>query len=76
VLLQLRFYNREQARPVRAPVSLNALGILFALAALFADVLHLRPAIAQMMPLGAIGAFSVSSAMVLHAFRKGRIGGK
>ena len=73
VLFQLRFYNREQAHPLHAPVWLNVLGILFALAALFSDVLHLSPAIAQMMPLGAIGAFSISSAIVLHGFRKRRI---
>lgn len=70
VLLQLRFYNQEQSHPMPAPVWLNVLGILFALAALFSDVLHLRAAIAQMMPLGAIGAFSISSAIILHGFRK------
>ena len=72
VLLQLRFYNQEQAHPLHAPVWLNVLGILFALAALFSDVLHLSPAIAQLMPLGAIGAFSISSAIILHGFRKRR----
>ncbi len=41
VMLQLRFYNRQHRQPVRAPVWLNILGIVFALAALFADVLHL-----------------------------------
>jgi uncharacterized membrane protein len=72
VLLQLRFYNQEQAHPLHAPVWLNVLGILFALAALFSDVLHLSPAIAQLMPLGAIGAFSINSAIILHGFRKRR----
>lgn len=72
VLLQLRFYNQEQARPLHAPVWLNVLGILFALAALFSDVLRLSPAIAQLMPLGAIGAFSIGSAIILHGFRKRR----
>ncbi|HXY14001.1 MAG TPA: hypothetical protein VEI26_05835 [Terriglobales bacterium] len=73
VLLQLRFYNREQSDPLHAPLWLNVLGILFALAALFSDVLHLRRSVAQMMPLGAIAAFSISSAVILHAFRKHRI---
>jgi uncharacterized membrane protein len=72
VLLQLRFYNREQSHPLHAPVWLNVLGILFALAALFSDVLRLSPAVAQMTALGAIAAFSISSAVVLHAFRKQR----
>jgi len=76
VLLQLRFYNREQPQPLHAPLWLNVLGIVFAVAALFADALGLRPAIAQMMPLGAIAAFSISSAVVLHAFRKHRIAEK
>jgi uncharacterized membrane protein len=76
VLLQLRFYNREQSQPLHAPLWLNVLGIVFALAALFSDVLRLRGAVAQMMPLGAIAAFSISSAIVLHAFRKHRISGK
>ena len=76
VLLQLRFYNREQPQPLHAPLWLNVVGIVFAVAALFSDLLHLRPAVAQMMPLGAIAAFSVSSAVVLHAFRKHRIAPK
>jgi len=76
VLLQLRFYNREQPQPLHAPLWLNVLGIVFAVAALFSDAIGLRPAISQMMPLGAIAAFSVSSAVVLHAFRKHRIAEK
>jgi uncharacterized membrane protein len=76
VLLQLRFYNREQAEPLHAPLWLNIAGILFAAGALFSDVFHLRPAVAQLMPLGAIAAFSISSAVILHAFRKHRIAAK
>jgi uncharacterized membrane protein len=74
VLMQLRFYNRAHSRPVRAPVWLNILGIVFALAALFADVLHLSSDMAQLMALGAIGSFAISSAVILHAFRKRRSG--
>ena len=70
VLVQLRFYNRERSKPVRAPLWLNILGIVFALAALFADVFHLSSDMTQLMALGAIGSFSISSAVVLHAFRK------
>lgn len=72
VLLQLRFYNRQRSKPVRAPVWLNILGIVFALAALFSDVLHLNSDMTQLMALGAIGSFSISSAVILHAFRKRR----
>jgi hypothetical protein len=74
VLLQLRFYNREQRSPVRSPLWLNLLGILFALAALFADALRLSPELAQIMALGAVSSFGVSGAVVLHAFRKQRNG--
>jgi drug/metabolite transporter (DMT)-like permease len=73
VLLQLRFYNREHSKPVQAPVWLNVLGVLFALAALFADVLRLSGATAEVMALGAVGSFSISGALILHAFRKERI---
>jgi uncharacterized membrane protein len=70
VLVQLRFYNREHSRPVQVPVWLNVLGVIFALAALFADGLHLGTALAQVMALLAVGSFAVSSAIILHAFRK------
>ena len=73
VLLQLRFFNRQQSRPVQAPVWLNVLGILFALVALFSDFLHLSWQLGQIMALGAVGSFSVSGAIILHAFRKHRV---
>ena len=72
VLLQLRFYNREQLKPMRAPLWLNIVGIVLAVLALFPNVLHLHAAVAEMMPMGAIGAFSISSAVVLDGFRKRR----
>jgi hypothetical protein len=76
VLLQLRYYNREHTTPVQAPVWLNILGVAFALAALFADFLGLGWQMAQVVALGAVGSFAISSAMILHAFRKGRISSK
>jgi hypothetical protein len=76
VLLQLRYYNREHTIPVQAPVWLNILGVGFALAALFADLLRLSWQMAQVMALGAVGSFAISSAMILHAFRKGRMSSK
>jgi drug/metabolite transporter (DMT)-like permease len=72
VLLQLRYYNREHSKPVHAPVWLNLVGVLFALAALLADVLGLSWQMAQVMALGAVGSFAISSGMILHAFRKRR----
>jgi len=78
VLLQLRYYNREHSNstPVQAPVWLNVLGVGFALAALFADFLGLSWQMAQVVALGAVGSFSISSAMILHAFRKHRTSSK
>jgi ABC-type Mn2+/Zn2+ transport system permease subunit len=72
VLLQLRYYNREHSNPVHAPVWLNVIGVLFALSALFADFLRLSGQMAEIMALGAVGSFAVSSAIILHAFRKHR----
>jgi ABC-type uncharacterized transport system permease subunit len=73
VLLQLRFYNRQQLHPVHAPLWLNVLGILLALIALFSDLLGLSRSLGQMAALGAVGAFAISSAIILHGFRKHRI---
>lgn len=70
VLLQLRFRNRAYVPVVRQPVWLNILGIVLALSALFADLLHLGPQVAQAMALGAVGIFGVSGAMILKGFRK------
>jgi uncharacterized membrane protein len=73
VLLQLRFHNRLTGDVVHPPVWLNVLGILFALAALFADYIRLSSQTAQFMALGAVGSFGISGAIILHAFRKRRV---
>ena len=72
LLLQLRFYNQGHSQPVRAPVWLNVLGILFALLALFADRLRLGAAVAEMMALVAVASFAISGWLILHSFRKRR----
>lgn len=72
VLLQSRFRNQDGDGSARPRVWLNLVGIFFALGALFADRLGLRPELAQVMALVAIGSFAISSAILLHAFRKGR----
>ena len=76
VLLQLRFRNRDQSHPVHPPVWINVLGALCALAALSSDLLRLRPELTQVLALAAIGSFAVSSAVILHAFRKQRVSSK
>ena len=64
VLLQLRF-RRDLTNAVHAPVWLNVLGVLFALPALFADFLRLGSQFSELMALGAVGCFGISSVIVL-----------
>jgi len=76
VLIQLRFHNRSEAPAVHSPLWLNVVGILLALPALFADRLRLSADSAQLLALGAVGSFAISSSMILHAFRKQRSASK
>ena len=75
-LLQLRFHNRGQAIAVRPPVWLNVLGIILAIAALFADTFRFTSQTTELLALGAVGSFAISSAVILHAFRKQRVAPK
>jgi hypothetical protein len=73
LLLQLRL--RPVLSPVRAlsargPLWLNALGVVCALGALFADVLHLNEAFMLIAALVAVVSFAVSGIIVLNALRK------
>jgi uncharacterized membrane protein len=70
LLLQLRFHNRTSIEAVHPPLWLNVLGILFALGALFADLIRMSSQAAEFMALGAVGSFGISGAIILHAFRK------
>jgi uncharacterized membrane protein len=70
VLLQLRLRNDPQARTRWSPLVLNSLGILFGLAALFPAALHLGPRFTEAVALSAVGSFAISSAIILHSFRK------
>src|SRR6266849_2814229 len=73
VLLQLRLRNdndSDNEKPLRPPLWLNVIGIVLALAALFPTVLHLGTRVVQAMVFGAVGSFAVSSAFILHSFRK------
>jgi len=69
LLLQLRL-RRDIGVPVRAPLALNGLGLLFAVAAVLADVLRVNPRIMVMIALGAVLCFAVSGVIVLRALRK------
>ncbi len=58
--------------PSRAPLRLNAAGVVFAIAAVFADVLHLNPALMLITALAAVISFALSGVIVLNALRKPR----
>jgi hypothetical protein len=69
LLLQLRL-RRDLTTQVRAPLWLNVLGLGFAIAAVFADVLRFNANLMLVAALGAVVCFAVSGATVLHALRK------
>jgi len=76
LLLQLRLrrdLSNDLNAPVRAPLWLNVLGLIFAIAAVFADVLRLSPNLLLIAALGAVLCFAVSGATVLHALRRKKI---
>jgi uncharacterized membrane protein len=71
LLLQLRL-RRDAGVRVRAPLWLNVLGLIFAIAAVFADILRLSSGLLQIAALGAVVCFGLSGIVVLHALRKKR----
>ena len=70
VLLQLRLQNRDRESSSNSPAWLNVLGILFALAAFFSDLLHTNPQLTETLALGAVASFGVSGVIILRSFRK------
>ncbi len=74
LLLQLRLRPglSSNSTSSRGPLLLNALGVIFAAAAVFADVLHLSGAIMLIAALAAVLSFAVGGIIVLNALRKGR----
>ena len=69
LLLQLRLRRNAGVR-VQAPLWLNVLGLVFAVAAVFADALRLGPSLLPVAALGAVVCFAISGVVVLHALRK------
>jgi len=70
LLLQLRM--RPDVASIRGPLWLNGVGVVFALAAVFADFLHFNPAVMLIAALAAVVFFAVSGIIVLGAMRKPR----
>ena len=71
LLLQLRLRRDIQA-PVHAPFWLNVVGLLCAVAAVFADVFHLTSNLMLVAALGAVICFAISGVTVLRAMRDGK----
>lgn len=69
VLLQLRF-RKDIRQSIHAPFWLNVLGLVCAMGAVFADVLHLSAGLTLVTALGAVVCFAISGAVVLRALRK------
>jgi uncharacterized membrane protein len=71
LLLQIRL-RKDLSTPVRAPLWLNVLGLVFAIGAVCADIFHLSANVMLVAALGAVVCFAVSGTAVLHALRKPR----
>ncbi len=69
LLMQLRL-RKDMSTSVRAPLWLNAVGLLLAIAAVFADRLHLSGDFLLVAALGAVVCFGISGSVVLRALRK------
>jgi hypothetical protein len=74
LLLQLRLRPdlsaSARASSVRSQLWLNVLGVAFAVAAVFADFLHLNEVFMLIAALAAVLSFAVSGILVLGALRK------
>jgi uncharacterized membrane protein len=68
LLLQVRF--RRELPNIHSPRWLNILGILFALASLFADYLRLQRRLLDLVAFAAVFCFGVSGSLILHALRR------
>jgi len=71
VLLQVRL-RRSADQNIRIPQWLNVIGIFCAIGALFADRLRLGSSFSQVIALGAVGCFAVSSVVLLDGLRRNR----
>jgi len=71
LLLQLKL-RKDLSGQIHAPLWLNALGLLLAIGAVFADILHLRTSVSIVTALGAVVCFAISGVKVLHGIRKQR----
>lgn len=71
LLLQLRL-RKDLTAAVRAPLWLNLLGLVFAIAAVFADFWRLSTGVMLVAALGAVLCFAISGVKVIHSIRRHR----
>ena len=69
ILLQLRL-RKDLRVAVRAPLWLNVLGVVFAIAAVAGDIRRSSANFMLVAALGAVACFAISGAVVLHALRR------
>lgn len=72
LLLQIRL-RKDLPTPVRSPLWLNILGLICAVAAVFADILHVSANWMLFVALGAVVCFAASGIVVLKALRASRL---
>ena len=75
LLLQLRLrpdLSSSVRASARGPLWLNGAGVIFAVGALFADVLHFSATFMSITALAAVVSFSVSGILLISAMRKTR----
>lgn len=72
LLLQLRL-RKDLSAQVRAPLWLNVLGLVFAIAAVLADVFHFSAKAMLVAALGAVLCFAISGTAVLRTLRRKKV---
>ncbi len=80
LLLQLRLRkdlssqaSTQGSNEVGAPLWLNVLGLVFAIAAVFADFLRFSANLMMVAALGSVVCFAISGAAILRALRKKKV---
>lgn len=78
LLLQIRLRphlpsSSARSSSARGSLWTNLLGVVFAVAAVFADVLHLDATVMLIAALAAVVSFAISGIIVLSALRKRRV---
>lgn len=69
LLVQLRL-RKDLSAQVRAPLWINVLGLVFAIAAVVSDLFHFSANVMLVAALGAVGCFAISGTAVFRALRK------